>query len=74
MGQSSASAPPQVPVRRLPPPSLWSFLLLLGLIFCGAYAVGTVSGPVAPGMVGSPGSGGGHGDAEMPMDHSGGHR
>ncbi|WP_330286940.1 hypothetical protein [Streptomyces sp. NBC_00576] len=49
-----------------PPPALCGFLLLLALIFTVSYAVGTASGPVAPGMhgtgTGTSGDGGGAGD------------
>lgn len=54
----------------LPPPALCGFLLLLAVVFAGSYAVGSLVGPVAPGMHSAPfggaakddGSGGtGHG-------------
>ncbi|WP_108990055.1 hypothetical protein [Streptomyces coelicoflavus] len=52
-----------------PPPVLYGFLLLLALMFAVSYAVGSVAGPVAPGMSGSsdtgveaPGNGGAGGD------------
>ncbi|MDT6983485.1 hypothetical protein ACFSUJ_30900 [Streptomyces lusitanus] len=48
--------------RFLPPPALCGFLLLLVLLFGASYAVGTASGPVAPGMHGTGGTGGGGGD------------
>ncbi|TXS46318.1 hypothetical protein EAO75_26670 [Streptomyces sp. uw30] len=44
-----------------PPPALCGFLLLLALIFTASYAVGAVSGPVAPGMHGPGTSGDGGG-------------
>ncbi|MEV5018075.1 hypothetical protein ACIGW1_07675 [Streptomyces sp. NPDC053780] len=71
--------------RFLPPPALCGFLLLLVLVFSVSYAVGSVAGPVAPGMHGtgsSGGGGGGGGDGDgtgggmedMPgMDHGSGH-
>ncbi|WP_256106122.1 hypothetical protein [Streptomyces sp. ODS05-4] len=68
----------QTPVRTgafarfQPPPAVCGFLLLLGVVFTGAYAAGTAVGPVAPGIVGpaSPGSGQG---GTTPGHHSGGH-
>ena len=49
---------------QLVPPALCGFLLLLALIFTVSYAVGTASGPVAPGMHRS-GTGGGGGGMDM---------
>ncbi|MFI6408182.1 hypothetical protein [Streptomyces sp. NPDC050548] len=37
----------------LPPPALCGFLLLLALVFSVSYAVGSATGPVAPGMHGA---------------------
>ncbi|XUL85688.1 hypothetical protein ACQ86D_02455 [Streptomyces galilaeus] len=47
--------------RRLPPPALCGFVLLLALVFSVSYAVGSAAGPVAPGMhgTGNTGTGGG---------------
>lgn len=42
-----------MPRRLLPPPALCGFLLLLVLVFSVSYAVGSVAGPVAPGMRGT---------------------
>ncbi|MFJ4788753.1 hypothetical protein [Streptomyces sp. NPDC088794] len=52
---SRASA---VPRKRVPPPALCGFLLLLTLIFALSYAVGSGVGPVAPGMHGTGDTGG----------------
>ncbi|MCX4694763.1 hypothetical protein [Streptomyces sp. NBC_01408] len=40
----------------LPPPALTGFLVLLALMFTASYGVGSLAGPVAPGM--HPGGGG----------------
>ncbi|MEV5129873.1 hypothetical protein ACN6K8_000940 [[Kitasatospora] papulosa] len=72
-----------VTARRLtPPPALCGFLLLLVVLFSASYAIGSASGPVAPGMHGTGTAGGGStndepgtdGDMEdMPgMNHGGG--
>ncbi|MFJ8768773.1 hypothetical protein [Streptomyces clavifer] len=60
--------------RFVPPPALWAFLLLLGVVFAGAYAVGQAVGPVSPGMHG-PGITGDapSRDGDIPMEHGGGH-
>ncbi|MEU6312229.1 hypothetical protein [Streptomyces sp. NPDC047014] len=44
--------PPAIAVLRrwAPPPALVGFVLLLSLLFGGAYGVGSLAGPVAPGM------------------------
>ncbi|NJQ01184.1 hypothetical protein [Streptomyces zingiberis] len=47
-----------MPWLPVPPPALCGFLLLLVLAFTVSYAVGSASGPVAPGMH-RPGTGGG---------------
>lgn len=52
--------------RLLPPPALCGFLLLLVLVFSVSYAVGSASGPVAPGMHGTGGSDGGDGTDHAP--------
>lgn len=41
---------PTAPLRWAPPPALAGFLVLLALLFGGAYGVGSLAGPVAPGM------------------------
>ncbi|MCL8009770.1 hypothetical protein [Streptomyces sp. AS02] len=65
----------------LVPPALCGFLLLLALVFTVSYAVGTATGPVAPGMHrsgtsgdGDGGGGGGNtGDmGDMDMRHGSG--
>ncbi|MEV6736382.1 hypothetical protein AB0N14_05265 [Streptomyces sp. NPDC051104] len=56
--------------KRVPPPALCGFLLLLALMFAVSYAVGAAYGPVAPGMPGTrTGSGGG---GTVPHSDSGG--
>ncbi|WP_033207514.1 hypothetical protein [Streptomyces bikiniensis] len=68
----------QTPVRArafarfLPPPAVCGFLLLLGVVFAGAYAAGAAVGPVAPGIVGPAPPGSGQ-DGTTPGHHSGGH-
>ncbi|MFJ7591658.1 hypothetical protein ACIQZO_30640 [Streptomyces sp. NPDC097617] len=56
-----------------PPPALVGFVALLISMFGAAYAVGSASGPVAPGMhsteIDSPGF---DGDLGRPHGHSGG--
>ncbi|WP_217554369.1 hypothetical protein [Streptomyces sp. GbtcB6] len=68
--------------RFAPPPALCGFLLLLALMFTVSYAVGTASGPVAPGMhgtgagagaTGGVGGGGGDGTDMDDMNMGGGH-
>ncbi|MFD4600538.1 hypothetical protein ACFWPQ_21220 [Streptomyces sp. NPDC058464] len=71
--------------RSAPPPALCGFLLLLALMFTVSYAVGTASGPVAPGMhgtgagaggtdgVGGGGGDGGDGTGMDDMNMGGGH-
>ncbi|WP_019072985.1 hypothetical protein [Streptomyces hokutonensis] len=49
------------PRRLLPPPALCGFVLLLVLVFSVSYAVGSVAGPVAPGMRGTGSAGTGTG-------------
>lgn len=46
----SRQAPASSIRRVLPAPSVAGFVLLLIVLFAGSYLVGTVSGPVAPGM------------------------
>ncbi|WP_328491597.1 hypothetical protein OHS59_01785 [Streptomyces sp. NBC_00414] len=66
--------------RLLPPPALCGFLLLLALVFSMSYAVGSVSGPVAPGMHGTGNAGtdgggeddGGDSTQDMPGMHGSG--
>ncbi|MFE7430484.1 MULTISPECIES: hypothetical protein [unclassified Streptomyces] len=72
--EQTADPVPEAKTVRFPPPALWGFLFLLGVLFAGAYAVGAAVGPVAPGMHG-PGITGDSpaGDGDMPMDHGGGH-
>lgn len=78
--QSSLPGAGAVLRRAAPPPALCGFLLLLALIFTVSYAVGTASGPVAPGMhgtdTGGAGTGGTGGVGDMDdmgdMDMSGG--
>ncbi|GHB28149.1 hypothetical protein GCM10010392_65400 [Streptomyces clavifer] len=72
--QTAGPGPQAKSVRGVPPPALWVFLLLLGALFAGAYAVGNAVGPVAPGMHG-PGVTGGTPteDGDLPMEHGGGH-
>ncbi|MEU9776919.1 hypothetical protein [Streptomyces sp. NPDC047968] len=61
-------------LRYLPPPAVYGFLLLLVLIFAGAYGAGAVMGPVAPGLVGPAATGDpGDGDDGSGTGHSGGH-
>ncbi|MGI5347441.1 hypothetical protein ACQEU8_04525 [Streptomyces sp. CA-250714] len=64
--------------KLLPPPALCGFLLLLALVFAASYAVGSVAGPVAPGMHGTgSGTGGepdGGGGGGMEHGHGGGGR
>ncbi|MFQ6850392.1 hypothetical protein AAIB46_05730 [Streptomyces sp. 35M1] len=74
MEQKAHPGPGAKTARWNPPPALWAFLFLLGGVFAGAYAVGQAVGPVAPGMQG-PGvtSDAPSRDAEMPMEHGGGH-
>ncbi|WAU83231.1 hypothetical protein O1Q96_28215 [Streptomyces sp. Qhu-G9] len=55
----------------VPPPALCGFLLLLALIFTGAYAAGASVGPVAPAMHGPGTSGSGTGEAENTGDMGG---
>ncbi|MGW7244436.1 hypothetical protein [Streptomyces sp. NPDC054804] len=55
------SHPAGATARRLPPPALCGFLLLLALVFSASYAVGTAVGPVAPGMRGTGSAGSGSG-------------
>ncbi|MEV6021794.1 hypothetical protein [Streptomyces sp. NPDC052036] len=56
--------------KRVPPPALCGFLLLLALMFTVSYGVGAAYGPVAPGMHGTrTGSGGGD---TVPHSDSGG--
>ncbi|MFJ4966496.1 hypothetical protein EES43_02880 [Streptomyces sp. ADI96-02] len=77
MDPSSDPADRATIARFVPPPALCGFLLLLGALFAGAYAVGAAVGPVAPGMHGPAVTGGspdGEGDGDMPMNHGGGHR
>ncbi|MDI9888909.1 hypothetical protein QMZ92_32310 [Streptomyces sp. HNM0645] len=45
-----------------PPPALCGFLLLLAVVFAGSYWVGTLVGPVAPGMHATPSGGAGEDD------------
>ncbi|MDT0346441.1 hypothetical protein [Streptomyces litchfieldiae] len=40
-----------------PPPSVYAFALLLVLVFAASYAVGSLAGPVAPGMREQPSGG-----------------
>ncbi|MCZ7456905.1 hypothetical protein [Streptomyces sp. WMMC940] len=40
-----------------PPPALCGFLLLLAVVFAGSYSVGSLVGPVAPGMHSTPSGG-----------------
>lgn len=72
--QTAGPGPEANSGRGVPPPALWVFLLLLGVLFAGAHAVGNAVGPVAPGMHG-PGATGGTpaDDGDMPMEHGGGH-
>ncbi|MFJ8364033.1 hypothetical protein [Streptomyces sp. NPDC093984] len=56
--------------KRVPPPALCGFLLLLALMFAASYAVGAAYGPVAPGMHGTRTGSGGGGTA--PHSDSGG--
>ncbi|KAA0921548.1 hypothetical protein [Streptomyces apricus] len=83
MAESPHTAPPADGLvrRSLPAPALCGFLLLLALVFSLSYAVGSVSGPVAPGMHGTGGTGtgggqqdGGSGDGtdDMPGMHGSG--
>ncbi|GHF77119.1 hypothetical protein PV376_15265 [Streptomyces sp. NRRL_ISP-5395] len=74
MEQKAAPRAGATTARILPPPALWAFLLLLGAVFAGAYAVGQAVGPAAPGMHG-PGITGDapSRDGDMPMEHGGGH-
>jgi hypothetical protein len=61
--------------RLVPPPALCGFLLLLALIFTGAYAVGAAVGPVAPDMQRSGTSDDGTGGTDgggMDMKHGSG--
>ncbi|MFE9726808.1 hypothetical protein ACFYQ5_25245 [Streptomyces sp. NPDC005794] len=76
MDQTAGPALRTTIVRFVPPPALWGFLLLVGMLFVGAYAVGAAVGPVSPGMHGPAvigGSPGGDSDEDMPMQHGGGH-
>ncbi|MFF8732429.1 hypothetical protein ACF073_39105 [Streptomyces sp. NPDC015171] len=66
-----------VPRKLMPPPALCGFMVLLVLVFSVSYAVGSASGPVAPGMHGTgtgggPGGDGGGGTGDMPGMHGGG--
>jgi hypothetical protein len=75
--QSAGPVPRATTARFAPPPALYGFLLLLGVLFVSAYAVGAAVGPVSPGMHGpsiTGGTPGGGGDEDMPMHHGGGHR
>ncbi|MEU9992600.1 hypothetical protein AB0E10_38570 [Streptomyces sp. NPDC048045] len=49
------------PRTLMPPPALCGFVLLLAVVFSVSYAVGSATGPVAPGIhgTGAGGSGGG---------------
>jgi len=76
MAESRQTAGPVSPSARglLPPPALCGFLLLLIVVFSVSCAVGSASGPVAPGMHGTrdagPGGGGeGDGMEDMPGTH-----
>ncbi|MCQ6552259.1 hypothetical protein NPS70_03450 [Streptomyces sp. C10-9-1] len=61
-------------LRYLPPPAVCGFVLLLVLVFAGAYGAGAVMGPVAPGLVGPAATGdGGGGDDGADTGHTGGH-
>ncbi|MFE2273349.1 hypothetical protein ACFXB4_29455 [Streptomyces lavendulae] len=74
------------PRRWVPPPALAGFLLLLVVVFCLSYGVGSAAGPVAPGMhsgdadadpapVGGAGGGSGrHGHDGTPDSRPGGGR
>ncbi|MER5568524.1 hypothetical protein ABT083_20245 [Streptomyces goshikiensis] len=58
--------------RWAPPPALVGFVVLLGLVFAGSYAVGAAAGPVAPGMRSSdPGSTGSERGPLGPHGHGG---
>ncbi|MFI5638852.1 hypothetical protein ACIA8H_15675 [Streptomyces goshikiensis] len=58
--------------RWAPPPALVGFLVLLGLMFAGSYAVGAAAGPVAPGMRSSdPGTTGSERGPLEPHGHGG---
>lgn len=74
MEQKADPGPGAKTARSLPPPAFWTFLLLLVVVFAGAYAVGRAVGPVAPGMHG-PGvtSDSPSRDADTPTEHGGGH-
>ncbi|MFD6185234.1 hypothetical protein [Streptomyces goshikiensis] len=70
--QSPAPAAASGVGRWAPPPALVGFLVLLGLMFAGAYAVGSAAGPVAPGMRSSdPGTTGSDRDPVAPHGHGG---
>ena len=73
MAQTRRPAPAAGPSlrRALPPPALFGFLLLLVVAFAAAYAVGTGTGPVAPGMHGSQVSRDGGGGADGGADDGG---
>ncbi|MFJ4777880.1 hypothetical protein [Streptomyces sp. NPDC088762] len=66
--------------RWAPPPALSGFLALLVLVFAVSYGVGSLAGPVAPGMHADEtvpvenGSSGGHGHGGSGGAHSGGPR
>ncbi|MER8097549.1 hypothetical protein ABT002_30085 [Streptomyces goshikiensis] len=65
-------APAAGGVARWAPPALVGFLVLLGLMFAGSYAVGVAAGPVAPGMRSSdPGSTGPERGPLGPHGHGG---
>ncbi|MEU3206066.1 hypothetical protein ABZ702_19735 [Streptomyces cyaneofuscatus] len=74
MEQKADPVPRAKTARWFPPPALWAFLFLLGAVFAGAYGVGQAVGPVAPGMHGPGVTGDAPSrDADMPMEHGGGH-
>lgn len=67
--------------RIAPAPALWGFLLLLALVFAGAYALGVAVGPIGTGPQPPSTTGGGSGghDGSRGGEHGhqgahGGHR
>ncbi|SDN14099.1 hypothetical protein [Streptomyces wuyuanensis] len=72
----AAPGPPALPALRgaLPPPALCGFLLLLAVVFAGSYAVGSLVGPVAPGMHSAPSDGAAEDDGSGGTGHGHGGR